>query len=285
MKVKINSTTRQTRLRSSSSINSEVIFIIGIFFVILTISLGIIFYTFGFPEVKVKSNLRNFGFLNSPYRPIGEIKDFSNLFNVLNSQPGYSANHQSKYYFVEIIDLNCESCATLHQNNGKAKSSFEKLKDDYLDKGKFSYSWINYNTEQSISEYNALYCSLEQKPIKTLEIIKKFYSDYYINFNIENYKKYAADIDLDVEQLEKCTSENRYNNRIHRLSELSETLGTTMAEPSLIVVKFELQEVKSLSGTTQKRMVPAILNRIPLNKDYDKEIKPLVLDILQETKT
>lgn len=259
--------------------NYYLILISSIFLTTLIISFSILYVTGGFLKIT-NAILTPFKIAN--YGTLKEIANYTELSDIIESQPKISYNANAKYILVESSDLDCPNCANFHiSKNKNANSSFEKLFKDFILTGDINYVFLDLNIIKGPDKHIASYCAAEQNPKKFFEYHKVVYENYGQDFNTEKALIYSNKVGLNVNEFKNCYESQRYKNRVIGLTNFnSQVLGITKT-PVFTIFKVEKKEALNQNDQKTTWLEYTKVNEIVGNVNYETTIYPLIKEILK----
>lgn len=269
MKAKINSF--QTPQPTEEKNKSQLLISFSIIITGLLIFTGIMIPTMGLPSAY--STLKRLVPKFPQYQKQKDISDYSNLLNIVQSQPEMSFNPWTSYYLVEVGGFDCVDCAKFHGYSAQVPFSFTKLKEDFIESGRVNYLWLDMQVSGDFKKNNSLYCVGEQDSKKFFDYRETLFKNYGSKFDLDTAKEYAKPLNLDMKKFEDCFNSNKYEDRAQKLHTFSTEILNSLGGGSFYLYKIEERPVKKIDGKTENQKVPSLIAVFGAGTDYDKVIK------------
>jgi len=113
---------------------------------------------------------------------------------------------------VEFSDFQCPFCGRFFTQ------TFPQIKSEYIDTGKLQFYYKDFPLDsihpQATPAAIAARCAGEQGTDKFWEFHDKLFVGTASNLNDANYRKYAADIGLDINKFNGCLDSQKYINEV-----------------------------------------------------------------------
>ena len=212
------------------------------------------------------------------YRFISELsdQDYNDISKVINSQPRISYNPAARYVLVESSDLDCPNCAKFHGFglDDKSKSSFERLKKDFIVKGKLEYVFVDSQFLKDARKHNAMYCAGEQRAKAFFDYGLRLYELIDREFTDELASSIAVQLGLDGNKILECIKSNKYEDRIKKLTSFNSNVLGINGTPVFTLFEIQEQEIVGTDDKIQTIKTYQKLEQIVGNVDYKTTLKP-----------
>ncbi len=195
------------------------------------------------------------------FQKLGQIEDYGDLIKILDSQPLVTKNKKSEFYLVFSCELFNKKCEEFRDVN------FNHILNTYVNKNKVNLIWMDKASSDS-SKNSLFYCTLEQYPnnfISTFRDISK-------EIKQVNLPEYSDKQKLNLELLQKCINDDKYKNRIEKLSSLSYSLNSNPV--GLYLFQIENKNFKDSTGKEELKRRANFVLHMNGNSDFEKVIKP-----------
>lgn len=129
---------------------------------------------------------------------------------------------------VEFSDFQCPYCASFRTQ------TFEQIKSEYIDTGKVKFVYRDFPLDfhsEAMPAAEAAECADEQG--KFWEYHDKLFENQK-SLGTNNYKKWAADLDLDTKKFNECLDSKKYKDEISKDIADGEDVGVT-GTPAFII--------------------------------------------------
>jgi len=145
--------------------------------------------------------------------------------NYIASDSPILGNSDATIYVVEFSDYECPYCQAsegtnqeiidkLKQRDPSWEAPIPNIIDEYVDTGKVKLVFRQYPSPlHAHSEDAALAAKCAQEQGKFWEYHKKLFENYYA-LTTTNLKKYAADLDLNLNQFNQCMDSKKYEESV-----------------------------------------------------------------------
>lgn len=168
-----------------------------------------------------------------------ESEKDSKLFTsskLINNGSPILGNPNAPITILEWGDYQCTFCFKFHQN------TLEKIDEDFIKTGKVKLVFKDFplNGPDSLLAAEATYCAQEQ------EKYWQYHDELYNNWGGERtgwitreaLNQFATSVDLDLEKLNTCLDDHRYQNHVNSLYEFGQEIGID-ATPSFLIFNDE----------------------------------------------